>query len=84
MKIGIPKEIDDKRVAVVPSVLSKIKSLGVEVLVEKGAGVGSSFSDDTFVEEATICDRDQLLNDSKYALALAVLIVFRRKTIRPS
>ena len=70
MKIGIPKEINDKRVAVVPSVLPKIKSLGVEILIEKGAGDGSSFSDDTFVEEATICDRDRLLDDSDIIISI--------------
>ncbi len=70
MKIGIPKEINDKRVAVVPSVLPKIKSLGVEILIEKGAGDGSSFSDDTFVEEATICNRDRLLDDSDIIISI--------------
>ena len=73
MKIGIPKENEDKRVAVVPSVLSKIKALGVEILVEKGAGEGSSFSDDTYTEDATLCSRDQLLSDSDLIISIQPL-----------
>ncbi len=39
MKIGIPKEQDDPRIALVPSVIEKIrKQLGVEVWVERDAG----------------------------------------------
>ena len=70
MKIGIPKEINDKRVAVVPPVLSKIKSLGVEILIEKGAGKASSYTDDSFSEHATVCDRDQLLSSSDIIVSI--------------
>ena len=47
MKIGIPKEIHDgeKRVATTPDVAKHLIKLGFEVLVESGAGEGSSLSD---------------------------------------
>lgn len=70
MKIGIPKEIDDKRVAVVPPVLPKIKSLGVEILVEKDAGAASSYADETYADQATICSRQQLLTDSDIIISV--------------
>ncbi|MCX7886069.1 MAG: alanine dehydrogenase [Verrucomicrobiae bacterium] len=50
MKIGIPKEIKVKehRVAATPSVVRTLVDAGHEVLVERGAGVGSGFSDDQY------------------------------------
>ena len=52
MKIGIPKEIHDgeKRVATTPDVAKQLIKLGVEVLVESGAGEGSSFSDAAYTD----------------------------------
>ena len=70
MKIGIPKEINDNRVAVVPPVLSKFKSLGVDILVENGAGIASSYADETFAEHATVCSRDQLFNEADLIISI--------------
>jgi proton-translocating NAD(P)+ transhydrogenase subunit alpha len=70
MKIGIPKETDDKRVAVVPPVLSKIKALGVEILIEKDAGAASSYPDETFSEHATICSREQIFSESDIIISI--------------
>jgi len=52
MKIGIPKEIHDgeKRVATTPDVAKQLIKLGFEVLVESGAGEGSSLSDAAYTE----------------------------------
>ena len=52
MKIGIPKEIHDgeKRVATTPDVAKQLIKLGFEVLVESGAGEGSSLSDASYTE----------------------------------
>jgi len=48
--IGVPKETasGEKRVAIVPEVAKKFKTLGAEVLIEKGAGTGSFFRDEDF------------------------------------
>jgi NAD(P) transhydrogenase subunit alpha len=48
--IGVPKESapGERRVAVVPDVVKKFKSLGVEVCMERGAGTGSYFRDEDF------------------------------------
>lgn len=47
MIIGIPKEIKDQesRVAAVPGAVADLVKHGIEVLIEKGAGLGSGISD---------------------------------------
>ncbi len=48
--IGVPKETapGERRVAVVPDVVKKFKSLGVDVCMERSAGTGSYFRDEDF------------------------------------
>jgi NAD(P) transhydrogenase subunit alpha len=50
MKVCVPKEIreGEKRVALVPDVISKLTKLGYEVTIESGAGVHSQASDDQY------------------------------------
>jgi NAD(P) transhydrogenase subunit alpha len=50
MKVCVPKEIreGEKRVALVPDVISKLTKLGYEVVIESGAGVHSQASDDLY------------------------------------
>jgi len=47
MKVGVPKETlpGERRVALVPEVLPKLKAAGIDVLVERGAGTAASFTD---------------------------------------
>ncbi|NSL52175.1 alanine dehydrogenase [Calidifontibacillus erzurumensis] len=51
MIIGIPKEIKDNenRVSLTPAGVYDLVQRGHEVLVEKGAGVGSGFSDEAYI-----------------------------------
>ena len=48
MRIGVPKEIvpGETRVAVSPDSIKKFTALGVEVLVESGAGAGAQMADE--------------------------------------
>ena len=50
MRIGIPKEMNEKetRVAIVPVSIPKLIKLGFEVIVEKGAGKLSGYSDSEY------------------------------------
>ncbi len=52
MIIGVPKEIKthENRVALLPGGVTKMKRNGHEVLIEKGAGQGSGFSDEQYKE----------------------------------
>lgn len=51
--IGVPKEIatDERRVALVPDGVKALKKLGVDVLIETGAGVAAGFTDESYVAE---------------------------------
>ena len=53
MLIGVPKEIkpDEYRVALTPAGAEMLAQDGHELLIERGAGLGSGFSDD-FYEDA--------------------------------
>jgi len=73
MKIGVAKETapGERRVALVPEVLGKLKAAGLEILVERGAGAGSSIPDAAYQEAgATIVSTGEL-----YAGADAILRV---------
>jgi H+-translocating NAD(P) transhydrogenase subunit alpha len=52
MKVAIPKEIreDETRVAASPAMVKKLVSLGLDVVVQSGAGLAASTPDDAFVE----------------------------------
>ena len=48
MKLAVPKErrSDEARVAISPEVAKKLIGLGIEVVVETGAGLGADITDD--------------------------------------
>jgi len=52
MKLGIPKEIHDgeRRVAVAPPTIAKLRKRGFDVVIEAGAGIGASYPDETYAE----------------------------------
>ncbi|MDZ7755955.1 alanine dehydrogenase [Rhodohalobacter sp.] len=59
MIIGVPKEIKtlENRVSLQPGGVLQLKNKGHEVLIEKGAGLGSGFTDDMYEKNgATIVD----------------------------
>lgn len=59
MKIGVPKEIknNENRVAMTPSGVVHLTKAGHEIIVEKGAGIGSGFTDKEYAEAgATLVD----------------------------
>ncbi len=50
MKIGVPREIiaNETRVALVPDHVAQLKKKGIEIIVESGAGLASSFLDEAY------------------------------------
>ena len=73
MKVGVAKETapGERRVALVPEALGKLKAAGLEILVERGAGAGAAIPDAAYEEAGgTIVSSDEL-----YAGADAVLRV---------
>ncbi len=73
MIIGFPKERDDKRVGMVPSVLSKLTALGVEVYIEKGAGEGAFYTDEDYAGDAKMVTREELLAQSDFVVSISPL-----------
>ena len=57
IRLGVPKEIEqgERRVALVPAVAERFQKLGVEVLVESGAGLSSHYRDSDY-KDCTIVD----------------------------
>lgn len=60
MKIGIPKEIEEGelRVAMTPSVASRVKQLGFDIMIESGAGVAASYSDEAYIDAGVEVTKD--------------------------
>src|SRR3954454_4590541 len=61
MRIGVPKETasGEQRVALVPEVVAKLKTGGLDVVVERGAGAAASFTDEAYAEAgATLGSRE--------------------------
>jgi NAD(P) transhydrogenase subunit alpha len=71
LKVGIPKEVHahEKRVAATPATVSKIQKLGLEVLIEAGAGEGAHFQDGAYAElGARVVSTDALWEESDIVL----------------
>ena len=65
MKIGVIKEIKDneKRAALTPGIISKIKKLGFDVLVERDLGLQASIYNKQYAESgAHICSKKKYIN----------------------
>ncbi len=68
--IGIPKERADgeKRVAVVPEIVRKYKSLGADVCIEHDAGEGSFIRDEDFGAARIAADNAEVFGSSRVLL----------------
>lgn len=74
MIAGICKELqeNEKRVALTPEGVEKLTSLGIDVQIERGAGVASSNTDQSYLSSgASIVEsRDQILSHSDLLIAV--------------
>ena len=71
MKVGVAKETapGERRVALVPETLGKLKSAGLEILVERGAGEGAAIPDHAYSDAgASVVSRDELYRDADVVL----------------
>src|SRR5689334_15630328 len=59
MQIGIPKETfpGERRVAMVPGVIPTLRKLGLDVVIERGAGDAAGFPDQSYLDAATLGSR---------------------------
>jgi NAD(P) transhydrogenase subunit alpha len=64
MKVAVVKESapGERRVALVPEMIARLRGAGLEVLVESGAGDGAWFADGAYADaDAAIVSREELL-----------------------
>src|SRR5258708_9871835 len=67
MKVAVVKESapGERRVALVPEMIARLRGAGLEVLVESGAGDGAWLADSAYAEAgATVVSRVELLADA--------------------
>jgi H+-translocating NAD(P) transhydrogenase subunit alpha len=73
MKAGVVRETapGERRVALVPDTVGKLRTAGVDVLVERGAGEGAWLSDSAYADAgATIVSADELYRDADVILTV--------------
>ncbi len=74
MKVGVAKETaqGERRVALVPESVAKLRGAGIEVLVERDAGLAAAFPDNLYADAgATIVSTDALYQGADAVLRVA-------------
>jgi NAD(P) transhydrogenase subunit alpha len=74
MRVAVPKETapGERRVALVPETVSKLRESGFEIRVERGAGAAAGFPDETYAEAgADLVGSDALLNGAEAVARVA-------------
>ena len=84
MRISVPKEIKpgEKRVALVPDIISKLTKLGHEVLIESGAGVAAEYSDEQFLAAGAQIKQGDVLANSDVVLSVQPLTPSQIKSLK--
>lgn len=80
MIVGVPKEIkqDEYRVAMIPVGVEEMRKAGHQVLVEKGAGVGSGISDEDYAKAGA-----KIVKSAKEIYKKAEMIVKVKEPLPP-
>jgi len=84
MRISVPKEIKpgEKRVALVPDIISKLTKLGHEVFIESGAGVAAEYSDEQFLAAGAQIKQGEVLANSDVVLSVQPLTPNQIKSLK--
>ncbi|WP_419775432.1 alanine dehydrogenase [Ignavigranum ruoffiae] len=86
MIIGVPEEIKDneKRVGLVPANVQPLVDAGHRVLIQAGAGVGSGFPDQDYIDfGAEICPVDQVWQEAEMIVKVKEPLESEYKYFRP-
>ncbi len=80
MKIGVPQEIkaNENRIALTPAGASVLSGDGHQVLIERGAGEGSGFSDEEYVDAGA-----EILDDAASVFEAADMIMKVKEPLEP-
>lgn len=84
MRIAVPKEIKagEKRVALVPDIISKLTKLGHEVVIESGAGTNSEYSDNQYSQAGAQIMQQEVLSKSDVILSVQPLTPDQIKNLK--
>jgi NAD(P) transhydrogenase subunit alpha len=84
MRIAVPKEIKDgeKRVALVPDIISKLTKAGLEVVIESGAGVNAQASDQEFKNAGAEVKSGEVLTGADVVLSVQPLTAAQMKSLK--
>lgn len=81
MKLGVLREAQDRRVALVPAALGK---LNLPLLLESGAGEAAGFPDTAYGDQTTISSRAEVLTQADLILTIAPLPEADLAQLRPN
>ncbi|HHB80086.1 MAG TPA: Re/Si-specific NAD(P)(+) transhydrogenase subunit alpha [Saprospiraceae bacterium] len=70
MVIGILKEANDQRVAIVPATLKKLQDLVDDIWVESNAGLNAGFEDSAYQEQGKIKSREEILSQADVIISI--------------
>ena len=84
MRIAVPSEIKsgEKRVALVPDIISKLTKAGLEVVIETGAGVAAQYSDKQFSDAGAQVKLTDVIADADVVLSVQPLNPAQMKTLK--
>lgn len=84
MRVAVPKEIreGEKRVALVPDVISKLTKLGYEVVIESGAGTHSQAPDDLYRSAGASIVNGEVLSGADVVLSVQPLTPAQMGTLK--
>ena len=84
MRIAVPKEIKagEKRVALVPDIISKLTKAGLEVVIESGAGVNAQAADQEFKTAGADVKSGDVLTGADVVLSIQPLTPAQMKTLK--
>jgi len=84
MRIAVPKEVKsgEKRVALVPDIISKLTKVGLEVVIETGAGVAAQYSDKQFSDAGAQVKSSDVIAGADVVLSVQPLNPAQMKTLK--
>ena len=86
MRVGVPKEIKDHedRVGLVPSSVTELVHHGHEVMVERGAGLGSGLGDEQYVAAGAriVGTAEEIFAESEMIVKVKEPLAIERKRLR--
>jgi len=84
MRVCVPKEIKsgEKRVALVPDIISKLTKAGLEVVIESGAGIAAEYSDKQFTDAGAQIKSGDVLANSDVVLSVQPLTPTQMKSLK--